>query len=133
VLLTVPFVGFDRVATPEAARDARRRITAFAAEHGADRRLQADIALAVTEAVTNAIMHAYPLGHRGQVQVAADVEGGDLEIVVCDDGEGIQPGSSPGLGAGLSIITEVAHDFGVRERDPKGVEIWMRFHLHADD
>jgi serine/threonine-protein kinase RsbW len=133
VLLTVPFVGFDRVATPEAARDARRRITAFAAEHGADRRLQTDIALAVSEAVTNAIMHAYPLGRRGQVQVAADVEDGDLEIVVCDDGEGIRPGSSPGLGAGLSIIAEVAHDFGVRERDPQGVEIWMRFHLHADE
>jgi anti-sigma regulatory factor (Ser/Thr protein kinase) len=132
VLLTVPFVGFDRAATPEAARDARQRITAFAADHGADRRLQADIALAVTEAVTNAIMHAYPGGRAGQVQVVADVEGGDLEIVVCDDGDGIRPGSSPGLGAGLSIIAETAHEFGLRERDPRGLEIWMRFHLHAD-
>jgi anti-sigma regulatory factor (Ser/Thr protein kinase) len=133
VLLTVPFVGFDRVATPEAARDARRRITAFAAEHGADRRLQADIALAVTEAVTNVIVHAYPSGRAGQVQVAADVEGGDLEIVVSDDGDGIRPGSSPGLGAGLSIVAEIAHQFGLRERDPRGLETWMRFHLQAGD
>jgi serine/threonine-protein kinase RsbW len=133
VLLTVPFVGFDRAATPEATRDARRRVTAFAAENGADRRLQTDIALAVTEAVTNAIIHAYPPGRAGRVQVAADVEGGDLEIVVSDDGEGFRPGSSPGLGAGLSIIAEIAHQFGLRERDPNGVEIWMRFHLDAND
>jgi anti-sigma regulatory factor (Ser/Thr protein kinase) len=127
--LNVPYLGLDRAALPEAAGEARRRITEFAGAHGADRQLQADIALAVSEAVTNAIVHAYPPGRVGSVSIAADIEQGDLEIVVTDDGDGFRPGTSPGLGAGLSIIAETASDFAIRERRPRGTELWMRFDL----
>lgn len=133
MLLSIPYVGFDRPATGEAAGEARLRITAFAAEHGADATQQADVALAVTEAVTNAIIHAYPPGRHGLVHIAADVEDDDLEIVITDDGHGLQPGRSPGLGAGLSIIAETADQFVIRERDPNGIELWMRFYLNRDD
>jgi serine/threonine-protein kinase RsbW len=125
----VPYFGLTRAALPETAGEVRRRITEFAAAHGADRRLQADIALAVTEAVTNVIVHAYPAAGVGSVSIAADIEEGELEIVVVDTGEGFRPGTSPGLGAGLSLIAETTDDFAIREHSPRGIELWMRFNL----
>jgi serine/threonine-protein kinase RsbW len=127
--LKVPYLGLEGAALPETAREFRRRITAFASAHGADRRLQADIALAVTEAVTNVIVHAYPPGRAGSLSIAADIEEGELEVVVTDEGEGFRPGGAPGLGAGLSIIAETATEFAIREHEPRGVELWMRFDL----
>jgi len=129
VLLTVPYIAFDRTAVPEAVSDARRRIGAFAADNGAGPLLVVDIALAVTEALANVVMHAYPPGRAGLVRVVADVEEDDLEIVITDDGAGFRTGPSPGLGAGLSIVAETAHEFAVREREPHGIELWMRFRL----
>lgn len=132
MLLAIPYTALDREAVPETVSEARRRISAFAAENGADRRLVADIALAVTEALANVVIHAYPPGRPGLVRVAADVEDDDLEVVVVDDGLGFRPGPSPGLGAGLSIVAEAAHEFVVREREPRGIELWMRFRLRRD-
>jgi serine/threonine-protein kinase RsbW len=127
--VSIPYLGFGSPALPKTAGEARRRITDFAAAHGVDRRLQADIALAVTEAVTNVIVHAYPPGGVGTLSIAADIEEGELEIVVTDEGQGFRPGASPGLGAGLSIVAETASDFAIRENEPRGIELWMRFHL----
>jgi serine/threonine-protein kinase RsbW len=132
LLLTIPYIALDREAVPETVSETRRRISAFAAANGANRRLVADIALAVTEALANVVMHAYPPGRAGLVSVAADVEDDDLEVVITDDGLGFRPGPSPGLGAGLSIVAETAHEFVVREREPHGIELWMSFHLSRD-
>jgi anti-sigma regulatory factor (Ser/Thr protein kinase) len=131
--LTVPYIGFDRAALPETVGEARRRISAFAAANGAGPLLEADVALAVSEALANVIMHAYPPGSAGLVRVAADVEDNDLEVVIIDDGAGFQPGRSRGLGVGLSIVAETADDFVIREREPHGIELWMRFALSRDD
>lgn len=50
----------------------------------------ADIKTAVSEAVTNSIVHAYP-GRVGEIDLRARIlEGGLLEIVVADTGVGIQ-------------------------------------------
>ena len=46
-------------AVPDTARRLRARVTAFAAAAGAPRELQDGVALAVSETVTNAIVHAY--------------------------------------------------------------------------
>jgi serine/threonine-protein kinase RsbW len=127
--IKVPYLGLNGDALPETAGEARRRITEFAAAHGASHRMQTDIALAVTEAVTNVIVHAYPAGRVGSVSIAADIEQGELEIVVIDHGEGFRPGTSPGLGAGLSIIAETTSAFAIREQTPTGIELWMRFTL----
>ena len=127
--ITVPYLGLQRDALPETAGEVRRQITEFAAAHGVSRRLQADIALAVTEAVTNVVVHAYPEGRVGSVSIAADIEQGELEIVVTDHGAGFRPGTSPGLGAGLSIIAETTSEFAIREHPPTGIELWMRFDL----
>ena len=129
VSIVVPFVSLDAEAVARAVGDARRRLVAFAAELGADRELQARVALAVSEAATNVVVHAYPDAGPRPLQVAADFEDGDLEVVVADQGEGLCTRRSPGLGAGLGIIAETADELVVREREGAGVELWMRFHL----
>lgn len=125
----VPCTSLDAEAVTRSVGHARRRVVAFACEVGADRDLQARVALAVSEAVTNVVVHAY----RGRVSrplhVAADFEGGDLEVVVADEGEGLRPRRSPGLGLGLGIIAENCDELVVREREGAGVELWMRFEV----
>src|SRR3954449_10362814 len=49
-----------------------------------------DVKLAVTEACTNAVVHAYPDGE-GPLQVSAYVSEERLMLVVCDEGRGIVP------------------------------------------
>jgi serine/threonine-protein kinase RsbW len=129
VSIVVPLVSLNTEAIARSVGDARRRVVAFATELGADRELQARIALAVSEAATNVVVHAYPDAGRRPLHVAADFEDGDLEVVVADQGEGLRTRRSPGLGAGLGIIAETCDEFVVREREPAGVELWMRFHL----
>jgi anti-sigma regulatory factor (Ser/Thr protein kinase) len=90
-----------------------------------------DLRLAVSEAVGNAVLHAYDEGERGEIHFAADIEDGSLEIVISDDGHGFRSGSSEGLGLGLGIIANVCADFSIRQRAPRGTEVWMRFLLDA--
>jgi stage II sporulation protein AB (anti-sigma F factor) len=53
----------------------------------------------VSEAVTNAIVHAYPDGAPGQVRLEAWLDDELLTVVVADDGVGMSSGrGSPGLG-----------------------------------
>jgi serine/threonine-protein kinase RsbW len=127
----VPSTSLDVEAVARSVRDVRRRVVAFAAEVGADRDLQARVALAVSEAATNVVMHAYRGSASRPMHVAADFEDGGLEVVVADVGEGLRPRRSPGLGAGLGIIAETCDEVVVREREGAGIELWMRFHVNG--
>ena len=107
---------------------ARREGVAYAREHGA-----ADpdgIAVAVSEAVTNAVVHAYidaPVP--GEVEVIAKRHPDNgLEIHVCDDGRGMMPRrDSPGLGVGLPLVAKLAERFKVETRPGGGTAISMVF------
>jgi anti-sigma regulatory factor (Ser/Thr protein kinase) len=64
------------------------------------------VSLAVTEAVANVVLHAYP-AHAGQVAVTAELVGTDLVVVVSDTGvgrRGFGSTTSAGLGHGLGVI-----------------------------
>jgi anti-sigma regulatory factor (Ser/Thr protein kinase) len=124
-------ISFEVEASAASVRRMRGWVVGFAAEHGADGDLQDRVALAVTEAMTNAIAHAYAPDGPGRVEVSADVEDDELEIVVADDGTGFRQGESSGLGAGLMVIAKTADRFAIRERTPRGVEVWMRFRLSS--
>jgi anti-sigma regulatory factor (Ser/Thr protein kinase) len=130
--VVVPCTSFELEGIARSVTEVRGRVVAFAAEVGGDRELQARVALAVSEAAANVVMHAYPdrPGPR-PLRVAADFEDGDLEVVIADEGTGLRPRRSPGLGVGLGIIAETCDRFVVRERDGTGVELWMRFHVDA--
>ena len=113
-------------ATAESVADARRRIAAFAERHGlADTR---DVALAVTEAATNAVIHAYRGGASGLMRVVACARPHDLLIVVRDYGCGMQPNpDSPGAGLGLSVIGALATEMNIERPDDGGTRLRMRF------
>jgi len=67
-----------------------------------------DIALAVTEACANAVLHAYADGE-GQFEVAAALSGGGVVVTVRDHGSGMAPRvDSPGLGVGLPVMAAIA-------------------------
>jgi anti-sigma regulatory factor (Ser/Thr protein kinase) len=115
-------------AQADQVRLARREVEAYAREHGAVD--PNGIALAVSEAVTNAVIHAYVGEARpGDVQVVAERhEGNGLEIQVCDDGRGMMPRSdSPGLGVGLPLVAKLAQRFRVESRPTGGTAVSMVF------
>ena len=78
-------------------------------ECAADRR--ADIALVISEAATNAVLHAYRDTTPGPLYVAATLGGQSLTVWICDIGSGMLPGrDSPGLGLGLGLITQLCDE-----------------------
>jgi anti-sigma regulatory factor (Ser/Thr protein kinase) len=111
---------------------ARHEVAAYAREHGA---VDPDgIALAVSEAVTNAVVHAYVgAAEPGAVEVTAEVhDGNGLEIQVSDDGRGMTPRlDSPGLGVGLPIVAKIAQRFKVEARPSGGTAVRMFFAVHG--
>jgi anti-sigma regulatory factor (Ser/Thr protein kinase) len=120
------------VAAPAVAStvpEMRRLLVAFAERLGAEEAVLHDVARAVTEAVTNVVLHAYEPGAPGLVHVVADVEGDALEVLVIDHGRGLRPGQSEGLGVGLSSIAASTAHFSISSREPSGTEVWMRFLL----
>jgi anti-sigma regulatory factor (Ser/Thr protein kinase) len=131
--VVVPCTSFELEGIARSVGETRGRVVAFAAEVGADRELQARVALAASEAAANVVMHAYPDRPRSRpLRVAADFEDGDLEVVIADEGAGLRPRRSPGLGVGLGVIADTCDQFVIREGpDGTGVELWMRFHVSA--
>jgi len=112
--------------TPLGVRMVRSEMTALAAGCGMDANAVADVGLAVTEAATNAVMHAYAAAE-GELTVSAVARDGALEIVIGDAGTGfVEARDSPGLGVGLSIIATVAERLRIVS-NPGGTEIHMAF------
>jgi anti-sigma regulatory factor (Ser/Thr protein kinase) len=102
-------------AVPATVRQLRARVTAFAQAAGAPPELLEAIALAVSETVTNAIVHAYAgAPEPGQVRVRCRVADGQLVVEVADEGVGIaRRDDSPGLGQGLAMVGALAEALDV--------------------
>ncbi len=111
---------------------ARTVVVDFAAQAGlTDVRMEA-LRLALSEAVTNVVRHAYPRGG-GTVGVTANVAGDELWIRLSDTGVGHQaPSPNPGLGFGLAIIAHECDDLVVTERAAGGTELRMQFLLPSE-
>ena len=112
---------------------ARAAARAFAAEEGADADTIAAIALCVSEAVSNAVVHAYRESERpGAIEVEVKRPNGYLCLRVRDHGCGLLPRvDSPGLGLGLPLIAESAASMEVLTPDEGGTEVRMRFDLRS--
>jgi serine/threonine-protein kinase RsbW len=92
----------------------------------------ADVKLAVTEACTNVVVHAYPDGE-GPMEVAAAIRDGRLSIAVRDDGRGMLPRpDSPGLGLGLPLIATLAETLELGRSEDDRTEVRMTFRLDLD-
>ena len=89
----------------------------------------ADVKLAVTEACTNVVVHAYPDGD-GPMEVAAGVRDGRLLIAVRDEGRGMLPRpDSPGLGLGLPLIATLAETLELGRSPDDRTEVRMTFNI----
>jgi anti-sigma regulatory factor (Ser/Thr protein kinase) len=89
-----------------------------------------DIRLAVTEACTNVVVHAYPDAEEGPLEVEAKLSGEDLVVVVRDRGKGIAPRpDSPGLGLGLPLIASLADSVKLGHDENGHTEVRMGFSL----
>lgn len=92
----------------------------------------ADVRLAVSEACTNVVVHAYAGGPQGQLEVEARVEPPLLHVVVRDRGRGLGPRlDSPGLGIGLPLLAAVT-DRVVLAGSPEGTVVRMAFLIPED-
>ncbi len=117
-------------AVAEAVPLARRTLTEVAAAAGAGGERLEEIRLAVSEALTNAVVHAYRGNEPGQFQVTAAVASGELWVLISDDGRGLHAwNDSRGLGIGLSLISGLSDDFAIVTRASGGTEVQMRFDL----
>jgi serine/threonine-protein kinase RsbW len=89
----------------------------------------ADVKLAVTEACTNVVVHAYPDGD-GPLAVTAGLRDGAITVTVSDEGRGILPRpDSPGLGLGLPLIATLASSLELGTNDRQETEVRMTFEL----
>jgi serine/threonine-protein kinase RsbW len=89
-----------------------------------------DVRLAVTEACANVVVHAYPDGHEGPMEVVASMDGSRLTVLVRDWGRGIRPRpDSPGLGLGLSLIAALAEQVQLGHNHDEHTEVLMTFAL----
>jgi anti-sigma regulatory factor (Ser/Thr protein kinase) len=88
-----------------------------------------DIKLAVTEACTNVVVHAYPEAE-GPMGLRASIDERRLYLVVTDRGRGIVPRpDSPGLGLGLPLIATLAESLELGTGDFEETQVLMTFDL----
>jgi serine/threonine-protein kinase RsbW len=121
VRLTLP-------ARPENVAVIRHVLGAFAdALHLPDTVVE-DVRLAVTEACTNVVRHAYEHGEQGPLEIVIRPEGKMLDVIVSDRGRGI--GASPdtaGPGLGLPLIAALVHSLEIHHAPRAGSRLAMSF------
>jgi anti-sigma regulatory factor (Ser/Thr protein kinase) len=114
-------------AVAASVNQARRSVAQFAARCGIGGEQLDAIRLAVSEAVTNVVLHAYR-ARAGAVHLTAAVAGEELWVLVADDGCGYKtPSPQPGLGWGLTIIAQHSSEYVIAERATGGTEVRMQF------
>lgn len=111
----------------------RHDVGEVAREVGADDYVLLQVNLAVSEAATNAIQHAYrdrPAADAGDVRVVVRASDDLLAVHIHDDGIGLTPRTdSPGLGLGLCLMAHETARFEIRKRLDGGTEVVLHFQL----
>jgi len=107
----------------------RRHVAAFAAAAGAPAEMAHAVAVAVSETVTNSVIHAYVGGEPGSVSVRCRGDGQRMTVAVLDEGVGVAArADSPGVGHGLALVGALAETLEVAPRsDGPGTIVTMSF------
>ncbi|MDX6676680.1 MAG: serine/threonine-protein kinase RsbW [Solirubrobacteraceae bacterium] len=118
-------------AVPSTVTALRGEVAAFVTGAGVGEPLLSGVKLAVSEAVTNAVMHAYvDASQPGDVRLLASVDGDLVHVTVSDDGCGMVPRlDSPGLGVGLPFIANAADTLDIGHSAGGGTELRMSFRV----
>jgi serine/threonine-protein kinase RsbW len=130
-----PEVRLRMPARAEGVGVVRQALVGMADALAFDAGVLADMRMAVTEACTNVVVHAYASedGRAGDGLLEIDLwaEEAGLTVVVRDHGSGIQSpddrAETPALGLGLPLIAALSDDFEVGGRDGGGTEVRMSF------
>lgn len=86
-----------------------------------------DVRLAVTEACTNVVRHAYD-GPDGRFDVAAAAQPDGLEVTIADRGCGLKPRVDGGPGGlGLPLMAALASSVEFAETDGRGTTVRLSF------
>lgn len=120
-------------ATADQLSEIRRRLFAWLEPTGVSSAVAADIVLAVNEACTNCIEHAYRDIEPGLIEIEASVEAGPdgdrIVICVADFGTWRAPPSQPTTrGRGLPIMTAMSDDVDLA-RTSAGTTVRISFAL----
>jgi serine/threonine-protein kinase RsbW len=106
----------------------RLALTAIARVRPLSDETLSDLKLALTEACTNSVRHAYEEGRTGVVEIVYQLEPDRLVVEIADDGAGFKPeevelGGNGDLsegGLGIAIIRAVADEVEIGERETGG-------------
>jgi serine/threonine-protein kinase RsbW len=113
-------------AEPASIGQLRSAIVELAQELGLEN--TGPVALAVSEAMTNVVLHAYRESEPGEMRVVACDEPDRLVVVVRDYGGGMRPRpDSPGFGMGLPLITQMTDDLQIEAAQEHGTLLRMHF------
>jgi serine/threonine-protein kinase RsbW len=130
VLMAEPEVRATFPGTAPGVGELRRTVGEVARRCGLPEEVAEAARLAASEAASNAVIHAYR-EHRGNLHLRASVAGGELRLVIADDGDGLAPRpDSPGLGLGLPIMVQLSGHFEIVS-GPDGTEIHLAFPIAA--
>jgi serine/threonine-protein kinase RsbW len=108
-------------AKPEYIALGRLALTGLAQARGLDSDTIADLKLALTEAVSNSVRHAYDAVGEGQVEIRYELRGDRISVEVVDDGAGFDPDEKPSYegddlvegGLGIAIIRTIADELEI--------------------
>jgi anti-sigma regulatory factor (Ser/Thr protein kinase) len=115
-------------ARPENVAVARHAIGGFADVVDVPDQTLADVKLAVTEACTNVVRHAYDGADPGRLEIVICPDGDILEVVVSDHGRGIGPSpDTAGPGLGLPLIAALTHRLEIEHAPRTGSRLAMSF------
>ena len=106
----------------------RLALTAIARVRPLSEETLSDLKLALTEACTNSVRHAYREGRAGTVEILYQIEPDRLVVEVADDGQGFEPADLGGRGngdlseggLGIALIRAVADEVEIDERESGG-------------
>ena len=114
---------------PQEVTRIRHAIADYTLSQGVPQALVDDVSLAVSEVVSNCVVHAFPEGSTdGEITIMATVNGAEVTIRVVDDGIGLSPRvDSPGAGLGLAIAGKIARRMVVECPQRGGTEVRMPF------
>lgn len=114
-------------ATPRCAGIIRSQVSAVARESGMGVKGLGDVALAVSEAVSNALIHGSVGVKDAEVRVSVELSPGEMLVVIGDDGGGIRPRpDSPGAGLGLPIMASITERLDLQS-SMQGTDVRMTF------
>jgi anti-sigma regulatory factor (Ser/Thr protein kinase) len=121
VRLTLP-------ARPENVAVVRHVLGAFADALDLPPDVVDDMRLAVTEACTNVVRHAYDGLEPGTLEIVIRPEGAIVEVIVSDTGRGMTTSpDTTGPGLGIPLIAALAHKLTIEHAPRAGSRLAMSF------